>query len=70
MNITCQTRSIHHYSATWQSTLEKIIYKIELCDKGKKSSEYKLRRLASLPFRVINKYKKHGMRGVIDTLKR
>ena len=70
MNITCQTRSIHHYSATWQSTLEKIIYKIELCDKGKKSSEYKLRRLASLPFRVINKYKKHGMRGIIDTLKR
>lgn len=65
MTITENTRSIHHYSATWHSGLEELIIKIERCSKGTDSVEYKLRRVASLPFRVINKIKTRGLFGVI-----
>lgn len=65
MTITENTRSIHHYSATWHSGLEELIIKIERCSKGTDSVEYKLRRVVSLPFRVINKIKTRGLFGVI-----
>ena len=66
--ITENTRSIHHYSATWHSDLEELIIKIERCSKGTDSAEYKLKRIVSLPFRVINKIKTQGLPGVMRTM--
>lgn len=66
--ITENTRSIHHYSATWHSSLEDLIIQIERCGKGKRSMEYRLRRIVSLPFRVINKLETQGLSGVIKTI--
>ena len=60
MDITSHTVSIHHYSATWFSILDKVIWKIERCDKEKSPIRYKVRRIFSFPFRVINKLKKLG----------
>lgn len=54
LNITNNTHSIHHYSASWHSFLEKIIIRIERCN-NRTGMEYRYRRLVSLPFRVINK---------------
>lgn len=66
--ITENTRSIHHYSATWHSGLEELIIKIERCSKGKNSLEYKIRRMLSLLFRVVNKFKTQGLPGVMRLL--
>lgn len=66
--ITENTRSIHHYSATWHSVLENIIVKIERCSKETNSLEYKIRRMVSLPFRVANKLKTQGLDGVMKTI--
>jgi hypothetical protein len=68
--ITENTRSIHHYSATWHSGLEELIIRIERCSKGDDSMEYKLRRIASLPFRVVNKFKTQGLLGVVKTVRK
>lgn len=68
MTITENTRSIHHYSATWHSGLEELIIKIERCSKGKNSLEYKIRRMLSLPFRIVNKFKTQGLSGVMRTI--
>lgn len=68
--ITENTRSIHHYSASWHSVLDDIIVKIERCSEGTASVEYKLRRIVSLPFRVVNKFKTHGLSGVVKTLRK
>ena len=65
LNITEKTYSIHHFAATWQSLWDKIILRIERCKKGRKSVEYKLRRVMSFPFRVINKIDKMG---IINTI--
>ena len=62
--ITDNTRSIHHYSATWHSKLEQMIISIERCDSGKDSVEYKVRRVVTLPLRMINKLKTKGWNGV------
>lgn len=70
MTITENTRSIHHYSATCHSGLEELIIKIERCSKGTDSVEYKLRRVVSLPFRVMNKIKTQGLDGVMKTITR
>lgn len=68
MTITENTRSIHHFSATWHSGLEELIIKIERCSKGTNSLEYKIRRMLSLPFRVVNKFKTQGLPGVMRLL--
>ncbi len=62
------TRSIHHFSASWHSGLEELIVKIERCSKGTDSAEYRLRRIVSLPFRIANKYKQKGIQGIIKTV--
>ncbi len=64
ISITENTRSIHHYSSTWLSGLDIVILHIERCNYGKDSWEYKLRRLVSLPFRVVRKFKTQGICGV------
>lgn len=65
--ITKNTVSIHHYSASWHSKLDDIVYAIERCDSNK--IEYKCRRIASFPFRVINKIKKIGIKNTINLIK-
>ena len=70
MNITSNTRSIHHYSASWHGFLDDCIVSIERCKKGTNSIEYKIRRLISLPFRVVNKFKTHGLSGVVKTVRK
>lgn len=63
LTITSNTRSIHHYTATWHSKLESFITLLERCSKGTDSFEYKVRRVISFPFRVINKFKTKGIAG-------
>lgn len=63
-NITEHTVSIHHYAATWHSPLDELIIKIERCDRGIHPIEYKVRRGVSLPFRIANKVKNSGIKGV------
>lgn len=57
LSITDNTVSIHHYTASWHSKLEKIIISIER-SKNKKGLGYKFKRIISLPFRVVNKISK------------
>lgn len=59
--ITENTVCIHHYSASWHSALDKIIYIIEKCDRRKHPAEYKMKRVCSLPFRVFKKGKNIGV---------
>lgn len=57
LKIVKDTVSIHHYTASWHSRLDNIIFCIENSGKIK----YKhLRRFLSLPFRFINKWNKIG----------
>lgn len=67
MVITEHTISIHHYSASWLSGLDKIIVQIEQCKKG--GIEYKIRRCISLPLRIINRFMKGGIRGVVESIR-
>lgn len=62
--ITCNTVSIHHYSMTWKSYLDKIIKKIETC-RDSNGLEYKIRRCASFPFRIASKIQKLGFKNTI-----
>lgn len=67
MEITENTISIHHYSATWHSGLDDIILKIEKC-KSTDGTVYKIKRAVSLPFRVVNKIKKNGVKKVLHNI--
>lgn len=60
-NITKHTVSIHHYAATWLSSLDKVIANIERCDEKKHPISYKFRRVISFPLRIINKLEKIGL---------
>lgn len=62
INITTHTVSIHHYNESWLSPLDKLINDIERSKSGIGSTEYKLRRIISKPFRGINRLKKYGIR--------
>lgn len=64
MTVTENTHSIHHYTASWHSRLDKIIFNIERC-KNREGYEYKLRRICSFPFRVINKMNKLGLKKTV-----
>ena len=65
LNITENTVSIHHYTASWHSTLDNLICQIEQCDYVNHPLEYKIRRVLSFGFRVINKVKKNGMKETV-----
>lgn len=69
MNITDHTVSIHHYAATWHTRMDKVISSIERCDKEKHPISYRFRRVVSLPFRVINKLKRIGVRKTVQVAK-
>lgn len=59
-NITNNTVSIHHYTASWHTPLEEYIIKLERCDFIAHPTEYRIRRCISFPFRVANKVQKVG----------
>ena len=56
---TNKTYSIHWYNASWHTKLDKIILNIERCE-NKDTIEFKIRKILSAPFRVVNKIKKIG----------
>ena len=62
--ITNNTISIHLFNASWQNALDKIINVIE--GERKDNIRFKIRRLVSLPFRIVNKIVKNGF---INTIK-
>ena len=64
LTITKNTVSIHHYSASWHSKLDDIVYAVERCDSNK--FEYKCRRILSFPFRVANKIQKNGINNTLN----
>ena len=60
MNITENSRSIHHYMATWTSKWEKRIIYI-----NRKFAEHKkLAHFLALPLRVMNKFEKLGLKEI------
>lgn len=65
LTITDNTRSIHHYSATWHSKLDDMVAKIEKC-KNRNGIEFKIRRCVSFPFRFVNKIDKLGWKKTIN----
>lgn len=62
INITCNTYAIHHYTASWYSSLDRITNKIE---NTRRIKSKKIKRIVSLPFRILNKLDKNGVRGTI-----
>lgn len=62
INITCNTYAIHHYTASWYSSLDRIINKIE---NTRRIKSKKIKRIVSLLFRILNKLDKNGVRGTI-----
>lgn len=66
MNITANTLSIHLFNASWLSTLDKLINRIE--GSNKRGISLKIRRLVSFPFRVINKFIKNGFSNTIKQI--
>ena len=61
VNITDNTYSIHHYAATWHSIWDKAVFNIERC-KNRNGIEYRIRRVFSLPFRIVNMINKKGLK--------
>lgn len=61
--VTNKTISFHHYSASWTNRLEKYILNIERCGRDKNSIQFKIRRLITLPLRVLNRLHKYLSRG-------
>ncbi|MGK4109388.1 glycosyltransferase family 32 protein [Enterococcus cecorum] len=68
-NITEKTVSIHHYTSSWHSWIDNIIMNIERCDKENKPYRYKIRRIVSFPFRVLNKFYKIGFYKTLNLIK-
>lgn len=64
-SITANTYSIHLYNASWHTWIEQAIIAIERGECSKGSSEYKLRRTASLPLRIINKISQQGLKALL-----
>ena len=61
--ITTNTISIHLFNASWQNAFDKIINAIE----GERNGNigFRIRRLVSLPFRIVNKIIKNGFSNTI-----
>ena len=69
MCLTDRTYSIHLYNASWHTRLDSLMATIERCDKEKHPTSYRLRRIVSFPFRVINKIKKIGVHRTLQVIK-
>lgn len=66
IELTDNTRTIHHYTATWHTASEKYIYKIERYFNKKGKQESQIKGVLELPFRFKNKINKMGL---VNTLK-
>lgn len=64
-DITKNTVTIHHYSESWHSNIDRFIHKIERCDNVAHPVEAKIRRMISFPFRIVSKYQKLGFKEAI-----
>lgn len=62
LNIQKDTVAIHHYTASWHSKLDNIIFCIE---ENEKIKNLHIRRLLSLPFRILNKWERYGVKSTI-----
>lgn len=67
--ITANSYSVHHYMGSWLSPLDKIIFNIGRKFDKRKKTLYIAERLCTLPFRVIRKVKKKGIKGAVDKAK-
>ncbi len=65
MEITYNTYSIHHFMASWQTPLDKMIMSISRKFDKRKKSQYIAERIITLPLRVANKIRQ---KGVAETL--
>ena len=65
MTITENTRSIHHYVASWHSNIEKKIIKIQQRYALRGKVGCKMEKLETLPLRIKNKIDKLGLSGMI-----
>ena len=70
LNITKNTISIHHYSETWHTDLERKVVAIGRKFAGKGKLVYILGRIVTLPLRVKAKFEISGIDGVLNTIKR
>lgn len=66
VTISSNTRSIHHYAATWINPLEKKITAIERKYDIKGSFYHKIGRCITLPMRIYNKIDNLGIKGTLD----
>ena len=64
IKLTENTHSIHHYTASWHSFWDDIVTNIERC-RNRSGLEYRLRRILSFPFRIINKIDELGWKKTI-----
>lgn len=64
--ITNNTRTIHHYSATWLTFIEKYYRSVEGKYLEKGGVQYKLVRIYTAPLRILNKIITNG---IVNTLK-
>lgn len=65
MKVTENTFSIHHYSGSWLSKLEKIVLKIEQIDEDTSIVQKKIKQMIALPFRGMNTLHKRGLKNAI-----
>ncbi len=70
LNITENTRSIHHYMASWHTPIQNIIHKIEKHFSNKGKQMYLMGRILNLPFRVVDQFQRNGVEGVFKALKK
>lgn len=62
LKITEHTYSIHHFSAMWHSKLDKIILNLDSKSITDFNIEFRIRRLLSLPLRIVNKINNIGIK--------
>ena len=72
LNLSEETVSIHHYSESWHSNADKIITKIsrKCINKYGEAKGKKVSHRLSLPFRVISKFEKLGIKNTVIFIKK
>lgn len=70
LKVTANTISVHHYSDSWHSNMERkaILLSRKFEDKG--MYMYRIGRLVTLPIRIMAKIERLGIRGTLEFIKR
>lgn len=70
LKVTANTISVHHYSDSWHSSMERkaILLSRKFEDKG--MYMYRIGRLVTLPIRIMAKIERLGIRGTLEFIKR